>query len=114
MGRYYMLRDGNVVEEPDHTKWAEWYKTCYEDARCIASTKVQYVAVATVFLAMNMTLATGAPPLLFETTVDGGWLDGESQRYSTLEDARAGHEAWVERVRATEEGSLPPPGCPQW
>ena len=114
MGRYYILREGGVVEEPDHAKWAEWYENSYEKIRCIASTKVEYGTVSTVFLAMNMTLSKTEPPLLFETRVKGGWLDDEWERYSTLDEAKAGHEAWVARVRAAEENKPPPPGWPAW
>jgi hypothetical protein len=115
MARYYILRDGKVVEEPDHAKWTEWYESSTEADRCIASTNLKYGDVRTVFLAMQMTLSKSDPPLLFETRVRGGWLNDEAQRYATLADAKAGHEAWVARVRAAEvEHGLPPPGCPMW
>ena len=115
MGRYYIMRDGVVVEEPDHSKWSEWYATSYESIRCVASTKVQYGAVLTSLLALNMTLSKDTPPKLFETRVKGGWLSDEWERYPTLAEAKAGHEAWVARVRALEEeNQLPPPGCPVW
>ena len=115
MGRYYTLRDGEVVEEPDYAKWIDWYGKSYEKVRHVASTKVKYGTVATVFLALNMTLSKTDPPLLFETRVNGGWLDDEWERFSTLEEAKAGHEAWAARVREEEEeNKLPPPGCPVW
>jgi hypothetical protein len=114
MGRYYMLLDGEIAEEPDHTKWSQWYDCSYEKVRRVASTKVEYGTVETTFLAMNMTLSKTDPPLLFETKVKGGYLDNEGERYSTLEEAKAGHEAWVARVRAAEEDQPPPPGWPAW
>lgn len=115
MGRYYILKDDQVVEEPDHAKWARWYRTSYEKVRCIAVTELKYGTVVTVFLALNMSLSRSDPPLLFETRVEGGWFAGQWQRYPTLAAARAGHEAWVARVREQErEQQLPPPGCPVW
>ena len=114
MGRYYTLRDGEVAEEADHAKWTEWYESSYEEVRCVASTKVKYGTVVTTFLAMNMTLSQTDPPLLFETRVKGGWLDDQWDRYSTLEEAKAGHQAWVDRVRTAEENEPPPPGWPAW
>ncbi len=114
MGRYYVLRDGQAIEEPDYAKWAEWYSHSAAD-RCIACTKLAYGTVSTVFLAMNMTLSRVDPPLLFETRVKDGWLADEWQRYSTLAEATAGHEAWVARVREAEnENRFPPPGLPVW
>lgn len=112
MGRYYILEDERVVEEPDHEKWAEWYQGSRDTACRIARTKVVYGTVETVFLGMNMTLAEG-PPQLFETKVHGGWLDGEWARHTTVSEAKRAHEAWVARVHAAEENQLPPPGW-QW
>jgi len=115
MARYYILRNKKVIEEPNHAKWAEWYKTSYEGVRCVARTKLEYGTVLTTFLAVNMTLSKTVPPLLFETRVQGGWLDNEWERYPTLDAARAGHETWVARVRELEkENQFPPPGCPVW
>jgi hypothetical protein len=114
MGRYYILGDDGAVEEQGYAEWARWYKDCYEKVRCIASTKVKYGTVSTVFLAMNMTLSKSEPPMIFETRVHGGWLDNEWERFPTLEDAKAGHEAWVDRVRAEEDDKPPPPGWPAW
>ncbi|HUU84867.1 MAG TPA: hypothetical protein VM243_15305 [Phycisphaerae bacterium] len=114
MGRYYILRSGDVIEEPDYDKWARWYETSYQEVRGVASSQAAYGTVETVFLGLNMSLSKDDPPKLFETRVHGGWFDDQWERYSTLEDARAGHEAWVARVAAAEEDELLPPGCPTW
>jgi hypothetical protein len=114
MGRYYILRGTEVIEEPDYAKWADWYENTYEKVRRVAATKLQYSTVSTVFLAMHMTLVKDGPPLLFETRVEGGHLDDEWERYATLEEAQAGHEAWVARVQAAEKDRPPPPGWPAW
>ena len=115
MGRYYILRDDQVIEEPDHTKWIEWHETLFEQVRTVARSGTKFGSVVTVFLGMNMTLAKSAPPLLFETRVVGGWMDDEWERFSTLTEAKTGHEAWVARVNEMEaEHELPPPGCQVW
>jgi hypothetical protein len=115
MGRYYILCGGAVLEEPDFSKWVAWHASRYEKLRCVARTSVKFGAVVTVFLGMNMALTESARPLLFETRVMGGWLDGQGERYSTLEQARAGHEALVAQIRAMEqENELPPPDCTTW
>jgi hypothetical protein len=114
MGRYYILKAGKVVEEPDHAKWSKWYENSAAE-RCIASTALVYGTVTTTFLALNMSLSQTDPPKLFETRVEGGWLANEWQRYATLEEAKAGHEAWVARMREAEsENAYPPPGHPVW
>ena len=115
MGRYYILSGDVVAEEPDFAKWVAWHASSYEKIRCIARTSVKFGAVATVFLGVNMALTESERPLLFETRVAGGWLDDRWEHYSTLEEARAGHNAWVARIRAMEQANeLPPPDCRVW
>lgn len=110
MGRYYVLRDGEVFEEPDFRKWLEWHQTNYEKSRCIAHTWVKFGEVRTVFLGMNMKESESDPPWLFDTRVDGGWLNGKWERSSTLEKAGESHEALVAEVREMEsQNEIPPP-----
>jgi len=112
MGRYYILRGEEIFEEQDHAVWSEWFESTYREVADIARTETAHSTVLTRFLAVNLTLAQDQPPLLFETTVDGGWLDGQGDKFATVDDARAGHQTWVERVRsAEEENQLPPPGA---
>ena len=56
--------------------------------------------VSTVFLGMDHSFGREGGPVLFETMVFGGPLDGEQDRYRTIDEARAGHAAMVERARA--------------
>jgi hypothetical protein len=58
------------------------------------------VSVSTVFLGLDHRFGNNGPPLVFETMVFCGALDGEQVRYSTWAEAEAGHEAMVARVRA--------------
>lgn len=57
--------------------------------------------VSTVFLGLDHRFGQGEP-LVFETMVFGGPLDQEQERYSTWDEAEAGHKAMVERVKASE------------
>ncbi len=54
--------------------------------------------VSTVFLGLNHGWGDG-PPLIFESLVFDGPLDGEMRRYSTEIEARAGHAELLELVR---------------
>jgi hypothetical protein len=115
VGRYYVLKDNQVIEEPDHAKWVAWRETSFAQVHTVAQTGTKFGTVVTTFLGMNMTLAKNAPPQLFETRVTGGWLNNEWERFATLAEAQAGHEAWVARVHEMEaEHELPPPGCQVW
>ena len=112
MARYFILRGSDIIEEPEYSVWAEWYETLYDKVRCVAHTELDHCTVTTDFLAMSMGLGEATPPMIFETRVRGCWLDDAAERYTTLEEARKGHEQWVDRVRETEqEDGLPPPGA---
>lgn len=71
------------------------------DARRVASTEVGLSWVSTVFLVHDHQYGDG-PPLLFETLVFEGVLDGECERYATWEEAERGHAEMVRRVREAE------------
>lgn len=62
------------------------------------------VRVSTVFLDLVANLGEPPPTDQWETLVVGGLHDGEGERYSTVEDARAGHELWV----LVAEGQITP------
>jgi hypothetical protein len=112
MGRYYILRNGEVVEEPDYQKWSAWFESDFQEVELVAESRLGTSTVSTRFLALDMTLSQDSPPLVFETRVKGGWLDNQWERFASLEEAAAGHESWVERVQqADQENSLPPPGA---
>lgn len=112
MGRYYILRDGEIVEEPDYQKWSAWFDSTFEEVELIAENRLGTSTVSTRFLALDMNLSKNSPPMVFETRVKGGWLDNQWERFASLEEATAGHESWIQRVRkADEENGLPPPGA---
>ncbi|MCP4898247.1 MAG: hypothetical protein GY906_14840 [bacterium] len=112
MGRYFILSEGTVSEEPDYEAWSKWYENAYEGVSNIAHTETAQGTVTTKFTAMSMTLDKKAAPMVFETTVSGGWLDGKIERYPTVEEAKKGHDSWVEKVKKEEdENVVPPPGA---
>jgi hypothetical protein len=66
--------------------------------RVVTTTTVGDVQISTVFLGLDHRLGPG-PPLLWETLVFGGPLNGEPDRYSSRAAAEAGHLDMVARVR---------------
>lgn len=96
MNDKYILDGHEVVLCEDLMKWA----SLFENAdRRVAKDIIGGVEVSTVFLGLNHNYGEGEP-ILFETLVFGGPLDGEMERYSTWDEAKAGHAAMVERVKA--------------
>ena len=96
MSDKYVLQGHQVVPEGDLLKWARRLETA---ERIVARDEVGEVTVSSVFLGLDYNFSSISPPLLFETMVFGGSLDGEQERYPTWEEAEAGHARWVEKVR---------------
>lgn len=99
--RFYRLDADNhlVPLEGDDAwwQWAHWF----EDAnRVVGWTQItSQVYVSTVFLGLDHRHFGDGPPLVFETLIFGGPLEGEMWRYSSWDDAEVGHKAAVRKVR---------------
>ena len=90
----FILHDHIPVEEPDLMKWGLWLQS--NDTK-VARESVGGVDVSTIFLGLDHSFGDGSP-LLFETTVFGGSLDQEMDRYATWDEAVAGHALMKQRV----------------
>ena len=81
----YLLKDGKLTTTKNLSEWEKW---CDEiNNRIIARTILEedtIVEVCTVFLALDQNLRSRGKPILFETMVFGGEVDGHTERYSTL------------------------------
>jgi hypothetical protein len=104
--------DGHTPAPCDLMAWARWFGRA---DRTVAFTQQGDVFVSTVFLGLDHGFGRKGPPVLFETmtfrgtmTVDIGGSQREIQaasegdremwRYSTWDDALAGHAAICRRV----------------
>ena len=94
----YILRDKTPVPETDLLAWGRWFETA---DRNVVKTYVGDVLVSTIFLGLDHSFG-GDTPILFETIVFEGPLDGEEARYATWDEAEKGHAAMVERVKAAQ------------
>lgn len=93
----YILDGKTPVLEPDLHKWGEWYETAN---RVVRQAILGDVRLSTVFLGLDYQWMDG-PPLLFETMIFGGPRDQETHRYSTWDEAEAGHKKLLEELRET-------------
>ena len=92
-----ILAGHSVVVCNDILEWGRWLETA---DRTVADTTVWGERVSTVFLGIDYSFDDG-PPLWFETMVFGvSPLGGVQVRYTTWDEAEAGHTAIVERVKA--------------
>lgn len=94
---YLMNDDGSVRKVDDLMEWARAWSGSRRD---VAYHGVGSVSVSTVFLGIDHSFDRGRP-LLFETMVFGGPLDGEQDRYTTRDEALTGHARMVARVFPT-------------
>lgn len=91
---HYLLKDKEVIPFDLMT----WAKSFDSPNRFIAKDSHGKVKVSTVFLGLDHGFG-GSKPLLFETMVFGGPLDQEMDRYSTYDEAVAGHTKMLHKVR---------------
>lgn len=100
----YILDGHEPVAEPDLRRWGKWMQAADRVVsetivgRVVGTTIVGGVLVSTVFLGIDYRFDDG-PPLLFETIVFDGEHDMAMERYSTWEEAEAGHAAMVAKIK---------------
>ena len=109
---YYKLDGHTPVPVDNILEWGVWFQTSIEE-RIVKQDGDEGTGwwVSTVFLALDHAFMNG-PPVLFETLVFApktvppalAELDGQMERYSTWEEAEAGHRRMCARVRAALEG----------
>ncbi len=105
----YILDGTRPVRCPDPATWRRWFETA--DCTVARTTLAPDVEVRTMFLGVDQSW-DGGRPLLFDTVVFGGPLDGEMERSSTWSEAEAGHAAMCARVREAVALAGRPPAPP--
>lgn len=60
--------------------------------------------VSTVFLGTDLSIFSNGRPILYETYVFGGPLDGHVWRYSSWHEAESGHAAVVAICQSAQKG----------
>ena len=96
MTDHYILEDGNPVPCDSLFKWARWMG---RNDRHLARDIFSDVRVSTVFLGLDHSFG-GSVPILWETMIFGGEHDQYQKRYSSKEEALAGHDEAVQLVVA--------------
>lgn len=94
MADHYYILDGHTAKPASLHEWAHWLESAQ---RHICIVEVGNSTISTVFLGLDHQYGDG-PPLLFETLVFGGDLDGHMLRCSTWDEAVAQNAEMVGRV----------------
>jgi hypothetical protein len=91
----YILKGKKAIPVEDLIEWAKWFETA--DRAVKQETLKNGYYVSTVFLGIDYNFMEGKP-LLFETMVfKGKEGDLDMARYSTWEEAEAGHKRIVKK-----------------
>jgi hypothetical protein len=113
MKHYILLPNRMIAEVPDLMEWATWFETADRD---VAKTETELHIISTIFMGLDHSFSRKGPPILFETMVFArdshpstvfGWTmevheSFDCFRYSSWDDAEAGHRATVSRILKTE------------
>lgn len=97
---YILAEDGKTPIKTDLSGMCEWRERCPEAYR-VALYESDGVKVSTVFLSHDHAYG-GGQPVLWETMIFGGEHSDTQERYTSYEDAVAGHAKCVEMVKASE------------
>ena len=95
MNGKYILEGKTPKLVEDVLEWARWYETA--DRHVAETVLPNSVRVSTVFLGLDHSFSDGEP-ILFETMIFGGEHDEYQERYSTWEEAEAGHKRALAKV----------------
>jgi hypothetical protein len=101
---YWILDEAGEPQPADVLTWGYWFERASKDrSRIVAQDRderdgTKDVMVSTVFLGLDHAFSNG-PPVLWETMIMGGPLDGYQRRYSTRGAALAGHAEACELQR---------------
>jgi len=110
LGHYILDANGDPQLCEDFLAWAEWFEgTVGTRERVLAHDRDEganglEILVSTVFLGLDHSFG-GGPPVLWETMVLGGLLDGLQMRYTSREEAFRGHQEICRRVSESVRGS---------
>jgi hypothetical protein len=92
--RFYILID-HLPVAVDLMTWATWLDTAEHQ---VGVARVGNAEISTVFLGLDHNFR-GGEPILFETMIFGGPLDGEAWRYATYQEAERGHAEAVTQAK---------------
>jgi len=96
----YILNEDHSFSKVSMYEYHDWnedygFNGLKEDRKTIDRYESKEFTVSTVFLGLDHSFEENEPPILFETLVFNGNLDGEMRRYHTWEEAVKGHNNMV-------------------
>jgi hypothetical protein len=96
MIKYYVLDKNN---NPKPVSVQRWSFTFEHNRRTVAQEVVGGIYISTIFLGIDYSFGMGGPPLVFETMAFDADEELMCRRYSTWDEAVAGHQEIVEACK---------------
>lgn len=96
----YILEGREPKRCLDYELWERWID--YDSQRCVVAFTQFFhreIIIETRFIGIDVAPTESLGPLLFETTVEGGELDGHQGLYRNWEEAQIGHDLVCYQVR---------------
>jgi hypothetical protein len=94
---WYTLDENNKIVEANVETFDEWIQK-NPLKKPVKQEFVDKIYISTVFLGLDHSYG-GTVPLLWETMIFEGSLDGYQERYTSYEEAVKGHEFAVQMVK---------------
>jgi hypothetical protein len=96
-GNYFFVMEDDHSIRPvgSMEEWCQWYEKAHCSIDWAGNAELY---VSTIFLGLNRNWFGEGPPILFETMVFGGEYNELTFRYSTYDEAIAGHKDVCWRV----------------
>ncbi len=112
--RHYILVNGEPKGTEDILEYCQWFENSDQERiikQTTVPTKNGEIFVSTVFLGIDHNFSALVcrmgdkqhEPVLWETMIFGGAMDGACNRYSSKQDAMAGHLTMMLRALQAEE-----------
>ena len=93
---YSIDENGTVKNVPD---LRDWKTTLFQGNYRLVDEISKTVEIATIFTGIDKSLGTNKVPVLFETIIFGGKMDGETYNYTSWADAQKGHAQLLNELR---------------
>jgi len=104
-GQYILDDENRALLARSAREWSQWFEEASRTGRRVVGLDEfiddgEIVRVSTVFLGLDHRFGQDdGAPILFETMVFGGQLEGEMWRYETWEQAKLGHQRVCEELK---------------
>jgi hypothetical protein len=106
--RWYILdADGKTVPATDLHAWSKWFADGHANRILKLDELANDISVSTVFLGIDHGFGRRGPPILWETVIFGGPHDEYQERYTSRDDALAGHAKALAIARSAIDNPQP-------